>query len=232
MKDLNRIVESLGSSGLLSGLAGGLAGGALTGALTSKKGRKLGKTALKVGALAAVSGLAWKAYQNYQRTSAAGAGAGGAEALTEGRFAAVAADANGNPGPLLLLRAMITAAHADGHIDADERQRIFDRVAELHLDSSDKALLFDELREPLSVDALVAEVPDQETAIEVYVSSALAVDPRQPSSQSYLRRLATRLGLPRGIVEAVHQEARLPGPQNATQVQRSTQPGADFHTAA
>lgn len=33
--------------------------------LASNKGRKVGKSALKVGALAAVGGLAWKAYQQF-----------------------------------------------------------------------------------------------------------------------------------------------------------------------
>lgn len=37
----------------------------VTSMLISKKGRKVGKSALKVGALAAVGGLAWKAYQQY-----------------------------------------------------------------------------------------------------------------------------------------------------------------------
>lgn len=126
-----------------------MAGGVLSGALMSKGGRKLGKTALKVGALAAVGGIAWKAYQHYQckqgtaATTATAAGPQAAAAalpdLTSGRFIAAAEDRPGNPGPMLLLRAMIAAAHADGHIDAAERQRIFERVDELELDSDAKA---------------------------------------------------------------------------------------------
>ena len=34
--------------------------------LGSKRGRKMGKNALKYGAVAGVGALAWKAYQNYQ----------------------------------------------------------------------------------------------------------------------------------------------------------------------
>lgn len=235
MRDLNRIIDDLGRSGLLSGLAGGLAGGALTGALASKKGRKVGKAALKVGALAAVSGLAWKAYQSYRRDDqpVSVAGSPGAGGLTRQRFHAVADDTPGNPGPLLLLRAMITAAHADGHLDGAERARIFDRVAELDLSSSDKALLFDELQRPMSIDALAEAAPDQEAAIEVYVASVLTVDSSQPDSATYLRRLAARLALPAGVVNAVHQEASPPAAgAEVLALPRRRHPAPDFDSAA
>lgn len=213
MKDLNRIIESLGSSGVLSGLAGGMAGGVLSGALMSKGGRKLGKTALKVGALAAVGGIAWKAYQHYQGKTApqAETAAPALTGLTSERFIAAAEDRPDNPGPLLLLRAMIAAAHADGHIDAAERQRIFERVEELELDSDAKAMLFDELQSPLNPSALAALIPDQETAVEVYVSSVLAIDTSQPMSRHYLEGLASRLQLPAELVQAVHVEADIEG---------------------
>jgi len=63
--DLSKLVNGLSKSGALSGFMGGVAGGGLTSMIATKKGRKVGKKALKVGALAAVGGLAWKAYQNY-----------------------------------------------------------------------------------------------------------------------------------------------------------------------
>lgn len=211
MKDLNRIIESLGNSGVLSGLAGGMAGGMLSGALMSKGGRKLGKSALKVGALAAVGGIAWKAYQHYQGKAATAAapdaGTPALTGLTSERFAAASEDRPDNPGPMLLLRAMIAAAHADGHIDAAERQRIFERVEELELDRDAKALLFDELQAPMSPSQLAALIPDRETAVEVYVSSVLAIDTSQTMSRHYLDGLASRLELPAELVGAVHMEA-------------------------
>ena len=59
--NLNNIVQGLSKSGAVSGFAGGLAGRALVGAMSGKKGRKMAKSALKVGALAAVGGLAYNA---------------------------------------------------------------------------------------------------------------------------------------------------------------------------
>ena len=66
MVDFNKILSGLTQSGVTAGLAGGLAGGALTGALASKKGRKTAAKLLKLGGVAAVGGLAWNAYRNYQ----------------------------------------------------------------------------------------------------------------------------------------------------------------------
>ncbi len=54
------MMKGSGGSLLTGGIAGGLAGG-----LMSKGGKKTGKKALKMGALAAVGGIAWKAYKSY-----------------------------------------------------------------------------------------------------------------------------------------------------------------------
>ncbi|TQV68132.1 tellurite resistance TerB family protein [Exilibacterium tricleocarpae] len=220
MKDLNQIIKGLSQSGLLSGLAGGLAGGALGGALTSKKGRKVGKSVLKVGALAAVGGVAWKAYQAYsQRNTAAQSPApAGADtridpafdttraAIPHERFVAAAADDPGNTSQMLLLRAMISAAYADGHIDAAEKERIFEQVEQMNLSTADKAALFDELRHPLSLHALVKLVPNAETGIEVYAAATMAIDQTQPASAGYLNQLAANLRLPDELVRSIHQE--------------------------
>ncbi len=63
--DFKKVMGGLSKSGALSGFMGGVAGGGLTSMISSKKGRKTGKSVMKVGALAAVGGLAWKAYQQY-----------------------------------------------------------------------------------------------------------------------------------------------------------------------
>lgn len=198
MTDLNKIVDGLMKSGVLGGLAGGVAGGALTGMLGGKGAKKLGKTALQAGVLAAVGGLAWKAYQNYTAKSQPGA-----QSPVAGPAPAAL------PAPsheLLMVRAMIAAAHADGHIDAREQTRIFEQVDRMGLAADDKALLFDELRRPLGLLELVELTPDTEAGAEVYAASLLAIDPGQPISRRYLEELARRLQLPPELVSAVHAE--------------------------
>jgi hypothetical protein len=127
--------------------------------------------------------------------------------LTQQQFEQVVQDENHDTGQMLMLRAMITAANADGHIDENERQRIYQQVDDFDLSTEDKASLFDELRRPLSLQELVNSVPNSQTAIEVYAASLLAIDEQQAASQEYLSRLASSMLIPPELVKAVHAQA-------------------------
>ena len=70
MIDAKRLLDELVGSGVAGGLAGGLAGGTLAGLLSGKRGkkaRKLAGSAMKLGGVALVGGLAYKAWQSYQQ---------------------------------------------------------------------------------------------------------------------------------------------------------------------
>jgi uncharacterized membrane protein YebE (DUF533 family) len=221
MNDLNKMINGLSKSGLFSGFAGGLAGGSLAGLMTSKKGRNMGKSALKIGALAAVGGVAWKAYQSYSQNNQQPSQLNATNfsnghqpinyapsTLAQDQFESVAQGSQDSNGQLLLLRAMISAANADGHIDAQEKQRIFEQVEHMSLSLADKASLFDELRRPLAVEQLVEQVPNAETGIEVYAASLLAIDQSQPASVRYLQSLANSLCLPRELISSLHAQTK------------------------
>lgn len=218
--DLNRLLNGLTQSGAIPGVAGGLAGGALVGALSSKKGRKLAGTALKWGGIAALGGLAWKAYQTYQQQGTAAPAAGTDAVPTDLQvqaFAAPLGPDNGSDG-LTLLRAMISAAMADGHLSAAERKQIFDRLRELQLPAEERALLFDEMSAPRSVQALAADARDPALAIEVYLASRLVIDGSCPAGQQHLQELRQALRLPPALAESLEQQALQvlePGPQAA-----------------
>jgi uncharacterized membrane protein YebE (DUF533 family) len=107
-----------------------------------------------------------------------------------------------------LLRAMIAAAKADGHIDAKEQQSIFAKLDELNLDNDAKAFVIDELRKPLDIDAVVKGATSPERAVEIYAASVLAIDPDDPAEQAYLAMLASRLKLDPGLKASVETEAR------------------------
>ncbi|WP_105189256.1 tellurite resistance TerB family protein [Pseudoalteromonas sp. T1lg48] len=224
MKELQKLVGSLNKSGALSGFLGGVAGGGLTSLATGKKGKKVGKKALKYGALAAVGGLAWKAYQQYSQKSDArqsnqvhkeyqghSDNHGGRifdytpDRMPEQAFEDVIDD-NNESGQLLLMRAMIAAAYADGHIDELERQKIFASVENMALTVEEKAMLFDELRQPLTLSELVSAIPDAQTGIEVYAASVDAIDLTQPASRLYLDALANQLCIPQELVTSIHNQ--------------------------
>lgn len=124
--------------------------------------------------------------------------------LSQRQFEQVVQDEGQDSGQILLLQAMIAAANADGHIDENERQLIYQQVDDYGLSTTDKARLFDELRRPLSLAQLVKSVPNIQTAIEVYAASLLAIDEKQPSSQTYLSGLASALRIPAELVSALH----------------------------
>jgi len=95
---------------------------------------------------------------------------------------------------------MIAAAKADGHIDANEQTAIFEQVEKMSLDAESKAFVFDALRKPVDLDALVSGVQGIEQASEVYLVSRVAIDVDHPAERAYLQALAHRLNLPAELV--------------------------------
>ena len=203
--------DNLAGSGL-----GGLAVGGLLGVLLgNKKARKtIGKMAggaVGYGGAAALGALAYRAYQNYQtsqpdQTSPSGApspahGTPALPAPSEEAFHPGNAPArDGRPFELALVKAMIAAANADGHIDADEQRHIFDQVGKLPLDAEDKAFVFDALGSPPSLQDVASLTEGPEQAAALYLASRLAIDPDHPMEKAYLEALASRLSLPVELV--------------------------------
>lgn len=198
--DFNRIVSGLSSSGVLGGFAGGAFGGAL---MSNKKVREHTGTLLKVGGIAALGGLAWKAYQGYTASQTNGT-AREWQGLTQQGFTIETSDTASQSRAMVLVQAMIAAAHSDGHIDASERNRKMERVAEMALEPDEKAVLFDALSNPLSLAELCRIVDCPELAAEVYLCSLLVLDTSLIHSGIYLDALAQRLEIPLDFTKQLH----------------------------
>lgn len=196
------------SPDLLKGLAGGAAAGGLASILLGGGStKKMAKTALKVGGTAAVAGLAYKAWTMYQASQAGKQATLPAEtASAEGTIFLPAPKAERDTVSLAILTAMISAAKADGHIDAEEQKRIFGKLDEANLDTESKAFLMDELRKPLDIDAVVRSATSPELALEIYTASLLAIDPDDPAEQAYLNMLAARLKLAPELKATIEKE--------------------------
>lgn len=195
---------------MVKGLAGGAALGGLAGILLGGKGaKKLATTALKVGGTAALAGLAYKAYNDWQASKSGSTPPSGNDRPppAEGTAFLPAIPKARDDLSLSLLRAMIAAAKADGHINGKEQQAIFAKLDELSLDTDAKAFVIDELRKPLDIDAVVAGATSPEVAAEIYAASLLAVDADDPAEQAYLAMLAARLKLDAGLKTRIEQEA-------------------------
>jgi uncharacterized membrane protein YebE (DUF533 family) len=158
--------------------------------------------------MAVVGALAYKAYQNWQagKQSPASPAQQGSPVLPP------PSDTPFNPSTEAeqqslgrnLLCAMIAAAKADGHIDAEEQANVFTQMDKLDLDADDKAFVMDELRAPLDVDAVARSARTPEEAAELYTASLLAIDVNNPAERGYLAMLAARLKLDDKLVEHLY----------------------------
>lgn len=189
---------------------GAVAGGALAFLLSGGKPKKMVKNAVKMGGVALVGGLAYKAYQDWQagRSPAAAAEAPPALPRPEGTVFLPAETDKAEALSLKLVRAMVAAAKADGHVTTAERRRIAAQLPELGLGQEAEALIAQELDAPLDAGRIAELAGSQEEAAEIYAASLLVVDPEAPAERGYLAMLAARLKLDPRLVEHLHANAQ------------------------
>jgi uncharacterized membrane protein YebE (DUF533 family) len=175
--------------------------------LGTQTGLQITGSVLRLGGLAAIAALAYKAFQNYQSgDKPAEAAAREPELLPppeDTSFHPSQAPQGEQDFALTLVRAMIAAAKSDGHIDDEERRRIADRLSVYGIGREASKFLIEELERPIDVDQLVAAAKTDALKIELYTASRLAIDPDSRAEHDYLDLLAGRLGLPAALVEHI-----------------------------
>jgi uncharacterized membrane protein YebE (DUF533 family) len=185
-----------GSGGFMRGAAAG----GLLGLLLGGKGmRKMAGGVIGYGGAAALGALALKAYQNYQQNKSPAAAPltpDSLAGLSDESLPHALPSADGGPFQLVVIRAMVAAAKADGHIDAAEHQRLFSEVERMGLDAEAKAVVFELLSQPVDLGSITNAVATPEQGAEVYLASRLAMEPDHPAERAYLDALAARLELP------------------------------------
>lgn len=195
------IDQLLGGAG---GLAAGAAAASLAGVLLGGgKPKKLAKSALKIGGVALVGGLAYKAWRDWQANKP-GPQSMRREADHEPEAFIPQAEDERILRARALMRAMIAAAKADGRITDQERTRILDECAALDVDQEARDFIRSELERPVDVDAIVREARTPEIAAELYAASLLAVDPNGQAEAAYLAFLAARLRLDSDLIDRLH----------------------------
>jgi uncharacterized membrane protein YebE (DUF533 family) len=174
---------------LLKGAGGGaLAAGALGMLLGNKSARKMGGKALTYGGLAALGVVAYKAYSNWQAQQAS---APQAEPQTLDRLPAPQAEIHSQA----ILKALVGAAKADGHVDARERELIEGELVKLTGDAELQHWLQAELNKPLDPAEIARAASTPEMAAEMYIASVLMVDEEHFMERAYLEELARQLKL-------------------------------------
>ena len=214
MADLQRLLGGM----LASGMGGRSRRGPAFAASPFMGSRSSGMGGFrKTAGLGALAYLGYKAWQEYQKNNpgAAGGGTSGTAGTASqgsgpslgkrlGSLLGIGGEQQPEPEPatlddahaMLLIRAMIAAANADGEITPEERQRIAGKLDQAGAGADERAVLERELQSPRSADQIIGEVRDQETAEEVYLASRIAMNPDTPAEKAYLDFLAARLEIP------------------------------------
>ena len=176
---------------LLKGAGGGaLAAGALGMLLGNKSARKVGSKVITYGGLAALGVIAYKAYGNWQ-ASQQPAGAALPPPQTVDRLPAPQAEQHSQA----ILRALVAAAKADGHVDAKEKQLLEEQLGKLADDPQLRHWLEAELNKPLDPAEVARAASTPEMAAEMYIASVLMVDEEHFMERAYLEELARQLKL-------------------------------------
>ncbi len=218
MTNLSGILDKVLSSNVGTSAASGLAGGIAGSMLMSKKGRKLGKSALKVGGIAAIGALAYSAYKKYSTLN------NQASSIAVDHDTRFSSDTDNttleNAGYLpaaqdqqamenlesVLISAMIAASRADGNMDVQESQAIFKQIRRYDLSAEQENALIEQMSKPVDMDALVAAATTPEIAAEIYTISVLIMDEINESERHYLTMLSIRLNMPRQLTYAIESE--------------------------
>lgn len=191
-------------AGLLTGAGGGALGaGAIGLLLGSKKARKMGGKVITYGGLAALGAVAFKAYSNWQEQNGA-AQQRRVEPQTVDRLPPAQVEEHSQA----ILRAVIGAAKADGHIDDRERELIDGEVAKLSQDPDLQRWFDQELNKPLEPRDIASSATTPEMAAEMYLASLLMVDEENFMERSYLEELARQLALDPALKVELEKQAR------------------------
>lgn len=182
------VSRATGNGGIGGFGTGAAVGGALGLLLGSKRVRKLGGNLLAYGGVAALGALAYRAYTDWQDGRAA---ADAAAPRTADRVDGAEAEEHSRA----MLKALVAAAKADGHIDDRERELIEAEMARVDADPALHAWLDQELRRPLDPAEVARAARTPEMAAEIYLASLLVADDQSFMERTYLDELARQLGL-------------------------------------
>ncbi|CAN1537118.1 Inner membrane protein YebE [Rhabdaerophilaceae bacterium] len=181
----------LATGAVMGGLAAVLLG---TGA-----GRAITGSVARMGGMALVGGLAYRALQNYQAGKPLLDLQNAAQDL-HNQPAALPAPEASHDQALRLVRAMIAAASADGVVDDAERAAILGNLKAAGLEDEAAVFVEQELANPADVGSLAEGIADQDEGARVYAAARLAIDPDTDDEKAFLAALAQALSIDASLV--------------------------------
>ena len=188
---LAKFKELIAQHQLATGAAAGGLGAVVLG---THAGRSVAASVVKIGALALIGGLAYKALLNYQN---------GQPLITGAHTVAEPAPAGSGFEPAavthdsaaLYIKAMIAAAAADGRVDEGAVAKIMAAEKQAGMGDHAEEFLANELNQPATIDELAEACEGPEQAVQVYTAARLAVTPDGGAEDAFLAALAQKLGI-------------------------------------
>jgi uncharacterized membrane protein YebE (DUF533 family) len=179
---------------------GAVLGGLAALLLGTQGGRTVAGDAAKLGGLAVLGGLAYKAYRNHQEGKPLTAGIPGLDQLGAPQGSGFDAADHSHDSALLMVRAMIAGAAADGIVDPQERQRILGKMQEAGLGADAAAFVDRELAHPASASEIATRTgSSKELAAQVYAAAVYGAHAGSRPEQAFLADLAKALALDPGL---------------------------------
>lgn len=190
---LGDVLGSLGNNKAALGGLGALAGALLGGGKSSARG------AVGGGGMAMLASLAMAALRKSGQ-SAPQASRAFMEAETPQAKQALEDDAE------IIVKAMINAAKADGHIDETEIKKIVGKLEEGGLTDEEKNFFVTEAKKPMDLNKVVSSAGGQsDMAAQIYAASLLVVEVDTAAEQAYMKQLAAGLGLHPEVASYIEQ---------------------------
>ena len=107
----------------------------------------------------------------------------------------------------LILKAMISAAKADGSIDVKEQQKITEHIGDVTQEEIE--FVRNEMQSPLDLQGLIDSVP-QGMEQQIYMMSLLAIDLDSKPEAIYIDKLAKGLNISQQASNDIHQRLGVP----------------------
>lgn len=171
--------------------AGAAAGGLLALLVGTKSGRKVLSPLIKVGSVAALAAVGYKAWENYQ----------------------------GDPGDgtpedqeqqsLAILQAMMSASKADGHVSEEENAAITGQIKATGLQDSAMSILVEQMNKPADASRIASLAATPKMAADLYLASLVITSEKNDAEERYLQDLADQLKLDPALVTEIRKEAAL-----------------------
>jgi uncharacterized membrane protein YebE (DUF533 family) len=98
---------------------------------------------------------------------------------------------------LIIVKAMINAAKADGQIDDEEVRKIMGKLSDNGLTDEEREFFTAEMNRPFDLQAIIDSAGQRpDLAAQIYAASLLAIEVDTDAEREYLQALATGLQLP------------------------------------